>query len=167
MRAGEDVIFERTRRGLHTHLLVRELRDDETMLRAVFIVVHKGVGERERDEENQEEDVHRCAHQTQTLRSTPTVSTTSTEAPVGDSTHMGVSYVFKRSLPLSRALTNAGPRAGTRYTVKRKAKMEKPTEASSAGTGGSGSSSGRMRSHAPMGASERSITDGSGRGASA
>lgn len=66
-------------------------------------------------------------------------------------THIGVSYVFNKSLPFKFACTNLGPSAGTRWTVASIANIEKPRDACSPGRAGNGSISGRITNHSPRG----------------
>ena len=43
-------------------------------------------------------------------------------------THIGVEYVFKRSLPFKLELIKVGPSAGIKYKVTKNASSEKPIE---------------------------------------
>ncbi len=64
------------------------------------------------------------------------------------------------------ALTKVGPRAGTRYSVARKAKRENPREVWSAGRAGIGSRRGLTTSHAATGTSPKRRIEGKGLGRS-
>ena len=79
-------------------------------------------------------------------------------------THMGESYVLRRSLPFRLARMNVAPSAGTRYSEARKAKTESPAEAYRAGNGGAGSMSGRTRNQVAVGTRVNSKRFGSRRG---
>jgi hypothetical protein len=70
---------------------------------------------------------------------------------INRTTHIGSSYTLSKSLPLRLALTNDGPRAGTRYNVASNANMENPNEAYRPGSDGAGSKRGRMTNHEATG----------------
>ncbi len=82
----------------------------------------------------------------------------------GSNTHIGVSYVFSRSLPFKFARMKVCPSAGMRYKDAKSASNEKPSEACKAGSGGAGSTNGRRRNQNAVGSSAYGITFGSRRG---
>jgi len=94
-----------------------------------------------------------------------TVSASKRAAVVSHSTHMGVLYVFKRSLPLRFALTKVGPRAGTKYIANRKANMDSPTETYSAGREGARVIRGRAMNQDATGTRDAKRAGGRDRGA--
>ena len=59
-----------------------------------------------------------------------------------------------------------GPRTGTKYSVERSEKIENPTEAYNAGSGGTGSRNGLTINHAPTGTRPNRKIGDKGRGPS-
>lgn len=97
------------------------------------------------------------------------INTRSTDAleqdlQVASGTHIGVSYVFSRSLPFKLARMKVSPNAGTRYKDPTSASKESPNDACKAGRGGAGSSSGRRRNQDAVGTSVYSRAVGRRRG---